>query len=278
MDLFSPPVDAEAQRGALRRKALEAHDLLCEAYGCPVPFFSDKDPLSELVSALLSHRTKNADSARAYRRLRERFPTWEAVRDAPTEAVEAALAPCTWPEQKAPRVQGVLRAITAAPEVEGLDLEALADWPVVRARRWLQAFKGVGPKTSAAVLLFSRLRVPALPVDSHHHRVAQRLGLIPETLAVGPAHDALEALVPDGWDAQRVYDHHEAFMLHGQRCCSWRNPACGRCPVYDLCVWEGKGPRGPARPGGLEAPPLTGAPDGGAGGSARPDRPGRPAR
>jgi endonuclease III len=213
--------------------ALVVHDRLCAAYACPIGYFSDKDPLSELVSALLSHRTKNRDSGRAYRQLREAFPTWEAVRDAPTPAVEAAIAPAPWPEQKAPRIQAVLRQVSEARGA--LSLDFLADLPVPEARAWLQALPGVGPKTSAAVLLFSRLRRPALPVDSHHHRVAQRLGLIPEGMGPGPAHDLLEALVPEDWDAQAVYDHHEAFMLHGQRCCYWRDPACGRCPVLDLC-------------------------------------------
>ncbi len=240
MTLFDPP-DVQP---SLRAKALAVHDRLCAAYGCPVPFFSDKDPLSELVSALLSHRTKNADSHRAYQALRERFPMWEAVRDAPEADVRAAVAACTWPEQKAPRIQAVLRGITDAPEAGGvLSLDFLAGWDALAARRWLQAFPGVGPKTSAAVLLFSRLRVAALPVDSHHHRVAQRLGLIPEKMAVGPSHDALAALLPPEWDAQRVYDDHEALMLHGQRCCLWRDPACARCPVFDLCAWPGKGER-----------------------------------
>jgi len=210
--------------------ALAVHDRLCAAYECPIGYFSEKDPLSELVSALLSHRTKNRDSGRAYRHLREAFPTWEAVRDAPPPP---AVAAATWPEQKAPRIQEVLRRITAARGA--LDLEFLADLPVAEARAWLQALPGVGPKTSAAVLLFSRLRRPALPVDSHHHRVAQRLGLVPEGMGPGPAHDVLEALVPPAWDAQAVYDHHEAFMIHGQRCCFWRDPACGRCPTLDLC-------------------------------------------
>ena len=65
-------------------------------------------------------------------------------------------------------------------------------------------------------------------------RVAARLGLIPSRLAVGPAHAVLESLLPAGWDAQQVYDHHEVFMLHGQRCCFFRAPACGRelaCPT-----------------------------------------------
>ena len=234
MTLFDAPDDA------LRARALAVHERLCAAYGCPVPFFSDKDPLSELVSALLSHRTKNADSHRAFQTLVARFPTWEAVRDAPLDEVEDALTPCTWPEQKAPRLQAVLRAVSATPH--GMSLDWLAGLPVREARAWLEALPGVGPKTSAAVLLFSRLRRPALPVDSHHHRVAVRLGLIPETLAVGPSHAVLEALLPPDWDAQTVYDHHEALMLHGQKCCFWRHPACGRCPVYDLCVWPGKKP------------------------------------
>jgi endonuclease-3 len=238
-DLFSPH---SADPAELRSRALEVHERLCEAYGCPIAYFSDKDPLSELVSALLSHRTKNADSGRAYRSLRSRFETWDAVADAPTDEVEAAISAATWPEQKAPRIQQVLRAIRDAPETDGLSLDALSEWPAERARRWLEQFSGVGPKTSAATLLFSRLRVPALPVDSHHHRVAQRLGLIGEGVAVGPAHAILADLLPSEWNAQAVYDHHEALMLHGQRCCYWRNPDCARCPVYDLCVWPAKGP------------------------------------
>jgi endonuclease III len=72
-------------------------------------------------------------------------------------------------------------------------------------------------------------------VDSRHHRVAVRLGLISETLAVGPAHAVLQAQLPVDWSAQAVYDNHEVMMLHGQRCCYFRSPECGRCPVLELC-------------------------------------------
>jgi endonuclease-3 len=217
----------------LRAKALLIHERLCQTYECPIPYFHELDPLSELVSSLLSHRTRNADSGRAFKALRARFGDWAAVRDAPLAEVEAAIANVTWPEQKAPRIQEILRLIS---ERRGeLSLEFLAELPVPAARAWLQALPGVGPKTSAAVLLFSRLRRPALPVDSHHHRVAQRLGLIGADVAVGPAHALLEAQLPADWSAQQVYDNHEVLMLHGQRCCYFRNPACERCPVLDLC-------------------------------------------
>ena len=218
---------------ALRGKALLVHIRLCRVYGCPIPFFHDLDPLSELVSSLLSHRTRNADASRAFKALRRRFSGWAELRDAEVAAVEQAIAACTWPEQKAPRLQRVLRLITE--KCGTLSLDFLGELEVAAARAWLEALPGVGPKTSAAVLLFSRLRMPALPVDSHHHHVAVWLGLLPVHVAVGPAHGQLAALLPQAWNAQQVYDHHEVMMLHGQQCCYFRNPDCGRCPVLDIC-------------------------------------------
>ena len=218
---------------SLREKALVIHERLCVEYSCPIPYFHNLDPLSELVSSLLSHRTKNADSSRAFKNLRAQFTSWEEVRDAPTSAVESAISPCTWPEQKAPRLQQILKLIE---EKRGeLSLDFLADLSTLEARAWLENLPGVGPKTSAAVLIFSSLRRAALPVDSHHHRVAQRLGLIPKSLSVGPAHKVLEAQLPPDWSAQQVYDNHEILMLHGQRVCFFNNPACSKCAVLDLC-------------------------------------------
>lgn len=219
---------------ALDAKALEVHQRLCKEYHCPIHYFRTLDPLAELVSALLSHRTRNGDSAEAFRTLRRRFPSWEMVCEAPTQEVEQAIAACTWPEQKAPRIQAVLRAV--AERCDGrLSLDFLRDWPVVQARAWLESLPGVGPKTSAAVTSFSTLRGKALPVDSHHHRVAMRLGLISRNTAVGPAHRILEEQLPAEWDAQQVYDNHQVIMRHGKEVCTWRTPQCRRCVLLDLC-------------------------------------------
>jgi endonuclease-3 len=208
---------------SLQQKAVLIHHRLCAEYGCPIPYFHNLDSLSELVSSLLSHRTKNQQSGKAYQQLRSQFPTWEAVRDAPIAEIYRAIAPCTFPEVKAPRIQQVLQLITV--QRGELSLQFLENLSVTEARKWLEALPGVGPKTSAAVLCFSNLRRRALPVDSHHHRVAIRLGLIAENVAVAPSHVLLEAQLPTEWNAQQIYDNHEVMMLHGQRCCFFRNPA-----------------------------------------------------
>ena len=221
----------------LRAKALEVHDRLCAEYGCPVAYFHDMDPLAELVSSFINHRTRNADSARAFKELRRRFPTWEEVADADPADIEAAIHGVRWAEMKAPRLRAILRAVHD--RAGGWSLDFLGEMPVDEATAWLRELPGVGPKTAAACLSFSTLRRRALPVDSHHHRVARRLALIGPTVGEGPAHDKLAALLPDDWDAQQVYDHHEILMFHGQRCCHWRRPECGRCVLSDLCPSAG---------------------------------------
>ncbi|WP_132259182.1 endonuclease III domain-containing protein [Paucimonas lemoignei] len=232
LDLFEP----SSSSLSIEDKVLEVHRRLCSEYGCPSAYFHQLDPLGELISSLLSHRTRNRDSAHAYRNLCARFADWAAVRDAPVAEVEQAIAACTWPEQKAPRIQAVLKELTTRCNGQ-LSLDFLRDKSVSEARAWLESLPGVGPKTSAAVVSFSTLRGRALPVDSHHHRVAARLGLIPANLAVGPAHQVLERQLPEAWDAEQVYDNHQVIMRHGKEICTWRMPQCDRCVLLDLCPY-----------------------------------------
>jgi endonuclease-3 len=212
---------------------LEVHRRLSEVYGSGIKYFHDLDPLSELVSALLSHRTRNSNSAKAYHNLKARFPNWEAVRDASTAAVESCIYPCTWPEQKAPRMQQVLQLITE--RTGSLSLQFLADMEVSAARTWLEELPGVGPKTSAAVMSFSTLRARALPVDSHHFRVAVRLGIIEAKIGEAKANRVLEQMLPLHFGAQEVYDHHQVMMRHGQRVCFYQHPDCANCVLLDVC-------------------------------------------
>ncbi|MER3470487.1 MAG: Fe-S cluster assembly protein HesB [Chitinophagaceae bacterium] len=211
----------------------EVHHLLIQVYGSNIKYFHDLDPLSELVPALLSYRTRNSDSSRAFKNLKAGFPSWEAVKDASTKEVEEQISPCTWSEQKAPRIQQVLRLITE--RCCELSLDFLADMSVYEARQWLEEMPGVGPKTSAAVLSFSTLRAKALPVDSHHFRVATRLGIISEKIDEAKAHKALEGMLPADFTSQEMYDHHQVMMRHGQKVCTYFKPDCLHCVLLDLC-------------------------------------------
>src|SRR5579859_6379367 len=172
---------------ALSVKALEVTRRLTEQYG-ELPF-STKDPMSMLVDIILSHRTRDEQTAAAYDNLLKRFGSWEAVRDAPTEEVQDTIANVNWPEVKAPRLQAIMRQITE--ERGTLNLEFLRDLPVEESAAWLNRVEGVGPKTAACVLLFS-CQQPLLPVDVHVHRVSGRLGLIGKKVTADAAHGLLQ--------------------------------------------------------------------------------------
>ena len=130
--------------------------------------------------------------------------------------------------QKGPRIQQVLREITA--ERGSLELGFLEHLPLEEARAWLMKFKGVGPKTAAIVLLFSMGR-PAFPVDTHIYRVTGRIGLRPEKMGVEEAHLHLEKLFP----SETYYAAHLNIIRLGREICAARKPACERCPLRSLC-------------------------------------------
>jgi endonuclease-3 len=210
-----------------REKTALVHGRLLEAYGKP-EWRPHLDPVSELVSTILSQNTNDVNRDVAFDRLRDRLPTWEEVRDADTEVVIEAIRPAGLANQKGPRIQGALRTISQ--ERGELSLDFLADWPVEDAKTWLSSMKGVGPKTAAIVLLFSLGR-PAFPVDTHVHRVTKRLGLIGPRVSREKAHVELEALVmPDDY-----YAFHLNVIRHGRQVCSSRRPRCEECLLSDVC-------------------------------------------
>ena len=212
----------------LSAKALEVTRRLTELYG-ELPF-SSKDPMSMLVEIILSHRTRDEQTDAAYDNLLKRFGSWEAVRDAPTSEVERAIDNVNWPDVKAPRLQAILRQITA--ERGGLNLDFLCDLPVEESAAWLNRFEGVGPKTTAAVLLFS-CRLAILPVDTHVWRVSMRLGLIGKKVTADAAHTLLQALLPH--DSRTIYNFHKALLRHGQRICVYDRPRCEKYVLTDVC-------------------------------------------
>ena len=96
---------------SLRKLALQVHRRLLKAYGEP-SWRNPMPPVDELVSTILSQNTNDINRDRAFDSLVERFPTWEKVRDAPEVEVIDAIRIAGIANQKGPRIQGALQAIT----------------------------------------------------------------------------------------------------------------------------------------------------------------------
>ena len=212
---------------SLKDKTEKVHEQLLEVYGEP-QWRPHLDPISELVSTILSQNTSDVNRDRAFDRLRARYASWEEVRDAPVEDIEEAIRPAGLAPQKTPRIKGALSFVTQ--EQGELSLDFLREMPVDEAKDWLTQIDGVGPKTAAIILLFS-LGLPAFPVDTHVHRVTQRLGLISAKVSREKAHDLLEELLPPDW----YYPFHLNVIRHGREICHARNPRCEICPLQDVC-------------------------------------------
>ena len=210
-----------------RRQTQAVQDRLRAHYG-PRTWEARREPLDELVFTVLSQHTSDINTFRTHASLVKRFPTWGAVMSAEVAAVAEAIKMGGLSRVKAPRIQAILRDIE---EKRGdLDLTFLRDLSLEEGRRWLLDLPGVGPKTAACVLLFS-LGKPALPVDTHVHRVARRLGLIDQKTTADKAHPALEALV----QPEQVYNFHVDLIEHGRQVCHAQRPACEVCVLNDIC-------------------------------------------
>jgi endonuclease-3 len=212
---------------ALREKYGHIARELAALYGFPT-WRQHKLPVDELVDCILSQSTSDTNRDRAFALLKANFPTWEAVRDADTAAVIEAIRPAGLANQKGPRIQAVLRTIS---EQKGrITLDFLETLPIHEAKAWLTSLNGVGPKTAAIVLCFA-FGKPAFPVDTHVHRVSQRLGLIGPKVGADAAHAILESIVPP----ETYYQAHLNIIEHGRKVCQARRPSCERCPLTAWC-------------------------------------------
>ncbi len=215
---WTPPARARVRR---------IRDRLREVYGIP-RLAPHGDPIAELVLTVLSQSTNDRNRDVAYLRLRERFATWEDVRDAKQAEVEEAIRPGGISKVKSVRIQAILRAI--ADGSSELSLGWLPDVPIEQARDYLTALPGVGRKTAACVLLFA-YGLHDVPVDTHVSRVGMRLRLLQPGASFEQLHDQMLALTPRGEELEL----HVNLLRHGRRTCHARKPACGECALARLC-------------------------------------------
>lgn len=208
-------------------RAMAVHQKLVDFYGYP-DWRNPLPPLDELVSTILSQNTNDGNRDRAFEALTARYATWGEVRDADEQEVIDTIRPAGLANQKGPRIQNILKEISA--QKGSLDLSFLNDLQTEDARQWLLQFKGVGPKTAAIVLQFS-LGKPAFPVDTHIYRVTGRIGIRPEKMTADQAHIYLESLLPE----ETYYPAHLNIIRLGREICNARKPICPQCPLNKLC-------------------------------------------
>jgi len=225
------PQKLAADRRKRRDLAEIALERLGDRYAHPTWAGPRLDAVSELVLTILSQNTADTNSFRAFTALRARYDAWEAVLAAPTEELVDVIRPGGLAPTKAPRIQHVLAEVHAATGGTW-DLSFLATLPLREARDWLVSLPGIGRKTAAIILLFNYGR-PALPVDTHVHRVASRLGMLPPRTPLERAHDLLEEVLRP----EEVYPFHVELIRHGRDTCRAPRPICGLCPLTDVCAY-----------------------------------------
>jgi endonuclease-3 len=236
------------------RRARGIRDRLRLVYGRPVAA-PHRQPVEELVLTVLSQSTNDRNRDVAYLRLRDRFPSWEAVREAPNEEVEAAIRPGGISKVKSARIQAILRELP-----DPIALDELETMPVEAARERLCALPGVGRKTAACVLLFAYGR-PDVPVDTHVSRVGTRLGLFRPGAPFEELHDDMLAVVASMRSGRRQeLELHVNLLRHGRRTCHAQRPRCEDCALLRMCPYGQAGMGRPGRGGdGLSARRGSGA-------------------
>jgi endonuclease-3 len=212
------------------RRVCAVRDRLRLVYGIP-GWAAHGHPIAELILTVLSQSTNDRNRDVAYLRLRERFPTWEEVRDAPVDELEEAIRPGGISQVKSARIKDILVAISPTGEIS---LDGLAEMTVPEAQSYLTALPGVGRKTAACVLLFA-LGMRDVPVDTHVSRVGTRLGLFRPKAPFEEMHDEMLAITPPGQELE----FHINLLRHGRRTCHARRPECRACALARMCPSAG---------------------------------------
>jgi endonuclease III len=207
---------------------------LLRRYGrhAPAPTSSHDDPIEGLIETILSQQNVGIVTRRMYAALKTAFPNWEiallAGPDVITHVLEASGGGLS-------RIKAgyIHRALTTILEVRGnLSLEFLRALPDRDVRDFLESLPGVGPKTASCVLMFD-LERPAMPVDTHVHRIAKRLEFVAANSSASQAEAWFDTNLARDWAGR--YEFHVNAFEHGRATCRSQRPRCRECVLEDLC-------------------------------------------
>lgn len=209
-----------------RARARRLLDALRRIYPAPKVELRHRNALELLIATILSAQCTDQRVNQVTPELFRRYRTAAEYARADRTELERLIKPTGFYKSKAKSIMGCCRALVerfggAVPDT----MEALVTLP------------GVGRKT-ANVVLGNAFGKPAVVVDTHVKRVAQRLELSASDDPNRIEEDLQRLMPPDEWTAgsQRI-------LLHGRYVCLARGPRCRECGLYDLCRWKGKLPR-----------------------------------
>ena len=187
-----------------------------------------EDPLAALILTVLSQSTNDRNRDIAFERLRAAFPDWESVSRAPSTAIAEAIRPAGLANQKSVRIRDILQWVKE--NYGGFDLRPLCGQDPGEVSATFMQLKGIGIKTISVVLMVA-CGADVFPVDTHVHRICQRLGLVPQGVSAEKTHELMQPLVPPG----KSYSLHMNLLRLGRTICQARKPRCAECPVALWC-------------------------------------------
>ena len=213
---------------ALTRRARKINRILGETYPYAVAELDFDNPFELLVATVLSAQTTDVRVNATTPELFARYPDAAALASARIEDVEDIVRPLGFYRSKAKAIVNLAAQLVAdhRGQVPGR-LEELVKLP------------GVGRKT-AFVVLGNAFGKPGITVDTHFGRLARRFGFTTEEDPVKVERDVAELFEPKDWTQLS-----HRLVYHGRRICHAQKPACGACPVADLCPAYGAGETDP---------------------------------
>ena len=197
-------------------KEMRKHSFNAPAIGFETPF-------QVLVSTILSQRTRDKNTEKAANQLFAKYPDPSALAKAPVKSIEKLIKPSGFYRVKAKRLKKISALLVK--EFNGR---------VPSAREKLMSLFGVGPKTAASVIVYG-FKKPDLPVDTHVHRISNRLGLV-ETKNPEKTEIALKKAIPK----KHWMEINHLMVRFGQKVCLPRKPRCEACGLKKICKYYKK--------------------------------------
>lgn len=190
------------------------------------------DILDILIATKLSQNTTDRSSYKAYMNLKSKFPKWKDVADATVEEIKDLIKVCGLSNTKAKDIKEMLNEMLA--KHGNLDFSFIRKFEDDKVYEEFLQYKGIGVKTISCVLAFGLGR-DAIPVDTHVHRVLNRLGIV-RTNSPEKTFSKANELIPKG----RKFELHSNLIRFGRNICRAKNPLCSICFLYDVCVYKEK--------------------------------------